>query len=141
MNFLLQILLTLYLAMPVAAWAQAVPAKDPWSYPLRQYGLMLGTALLGGFVSWYAKVRKGEIAAYNVMQLIGELSTSAFAGLLAFWGCEAMSLSPLITASLVGIAGHMGTRAIQWGEEFAAKRFGQPTSNATAATTKEGDQP
>lgn len=100
------------------------PIKDPLSYPLKQYGLMLGTALLGGLVSWYAKVRKGELAGASITQLIGELCTSAFAGLLTFWGCEAAGMSPLLTAALVGIAGHMGTRAIAWAEETAKRRFG-----------------
>jgi hypothetical protein len=98
--------------------------KDPLSYPLKQYGFMLATALLGGLVSWYAKVRKGELAAWNLMHLVGELATSAFAGLLAFWICEAAGFQALLTAPLVGIAGHMGTRAIQTFEAFAAKKWG-----------------
>ena len=103
------------------AWAQA---KDPLGYPLKQYGLMLGIALLGGLVSWFAKIRRGELAAWNVMHLVGELSTSAFAGLIAFWICEWAAFSPVLTASLVGIAGHMGTRAIAAFEEFAQRRWG-----------------
>ena len=128
MRLVVQLLISIYMVLPLPAWAQEAP-KDPLSYPLKQYGLMLGTAILGGLVSWYAKVRKGELAVYNVMHLIGELSTSAFAGLLAFWGCEAMGLTPLVTASLVGIAGHMGTRAITWAEQLAARKFGQPIAS------------
>jgi hypothetical protein len=107
--------------LPVVAKAQT---KDPLAYPLKQYGFILGTALLGGLVSWYAKVRKGEIPAWNITQLIGELATSAFAGLLAFWFCELSGAPQLLTASLVGIAGHMGTRAITTFEAFAQRRWG-----------------
>lgn len=116
----------LLVCAPVINWAAdtAQVIKDPLNYPLRQYGFMLGTALLGGLVSWYAKVRKGDIQAASITQLIGELCTSAFAGLLTFWGCEAAGMSPLYTAALVGIAGHMGTRAIAWAEETAKRRFG-----------------
>jgi hypothetical protein len=122
MRIAILFMLCMQMLLPAIAYAQAT-LKDPLNYPLRQYGFMLGTALLGGLVSWYAKVRKGEIAAWSINQLIGELATSAFAGLLAFWLCESMSLAPLVTASLVGIAGHMGTRAIQGLENFAQKRW------------------
>lgn len=85
---------------------------------------MLGTALLGGLVSWYAKVKRGELRGWSLMQLIGELSTSAFAGLLCFWLCEFANTPQLVTVSLVGIAGHMGTRAISAFEAYAEKRWG-----------------
>jgi hypothetical protein len=120
MRLLITFALCLQLLAPAAAWAQA---KDPLNYPLKQYGFMLATAVLGGLVSWYAKVRKGEVSAWGVNQLVGELATSAFAGLICFWGCEAMGLQQIWTAPLVGIAGHMGTRAITAFEEFAQRRW------------------
>lgn len=112
------------LSMSLSAGAAEATPKDPFSYPLKQYGFMLGVALLGGTVSWIAKVRRGEAKAWNVMHLIGELATSAFAGLVCFWLCEAMGLSSIWTAPLVGIAGHMGTRAIGAFESFAQKKWG-----------------
>ncbi len=110
------------LTVHLSAWAEP---KDPLNYPLRQYGLMLGTAILGCLVSWAAKVRAGTVNAWNIMHLIGELCTSAFAGLMAFWICESFGSPPLVTASLVGIAGHMGTRAIAMFEAYAEKRWGK----------------
>ena len=83
--FLILILVVLALLVPLSAWAQT---KGPLDYSLKQYGFILGISLLGGVVSWSHKVRKGDAQAWNVMQLIGELATSAFAGLLAFWLCE-----------------------------------------------------
>jgi ABC-type sugar transport system substrate-binding protein len=110
------------LLLPVAARAQA--AKDPLSYPIKQYGFVLGMALMGGLVGWYAKVRKGEAQAWNITQLVGELCTSAFAGLLCFWLCELVGAPALLGACLVGVAGHMGTRAITAFEAYAMKRWG-----------------
>lgn len=97
---------------------------DPLEIPVREYGFMLAVALLGGLVSWIAKVRSGQASAYNVMQLIGELATSAFAGLLAFWICSWANTPGPLMAALVGVAGHMGTRAIGIFETWAEKRFG-----------------
>lgn len=103
------------------AWAQD---KDPLDYPLRQYAFLLSVALLGGIVSWYTKVKNGTAQAWNVMHLIGELATSAFAGLIAFWICAYMGTPQLVTAALVGVSGHMGTRGIAMFEQWAAQRFG-----------------
>lgn len=109
-TLLIQLVLCAYLLQPLLASAQGRP--DPLNYPLKQYGFILAVSILGGFVSWYTRVRKGELQGSNVGQLIGELCTSAFSGLLAFWGCEYMGFPPVLTAGIVGIAGHMGTRGI-----------------------------
>lgn len=123
MRFL--IMLAFFAVIAVAPLLARAQERDPLSTPLRQYGFMLATALLGGLVSWVAKVRKGEIAAWNLMQLVGELCTSAFAGLMCFWLCQAAGLQIAWTVPLVGIAGHMGTRAIALFEDFAERRWGE----------------
>lgn len=96
--------------------------KDPSEYSLKEYGMMLGAAMLGGLVSWINKVRTGRLPKWSLMQLIGELCTSALSGLLCFWLCEWAGTPRLLTISLVGIAGHMGTRAIILFERWAEKR-------------------
>lgn len=114
--------LALYLVMAASHAADSI--KDPLNYPLRQYGLVLAVALLGGLASWIAKVRAGTVQAWHLMSLVGELCVSALAGLLCFWLCEWQGFSPLLTASLVGIAGHMGTRALMVAEKVAERRWG-----------------
>jgi len=122
------LLISVHLLLPFAVWAQ-VRLKDPLDYSLKTYGLMLGVALLGGFVGWYGKVRKGIIPAWSVFHLMGEMMTSALAGLLCFWICEWWGAPLLLTAAFTGVAGHMGTKAIAVFEEWAAeraKRMGSP---------------
>lgn len=121
MRAIIQLALCLYLAMPTAVLAQSVSPKDPLSYSLKTYGFMLIMAMFGGFVSWYAKVRRNEIPGSSLFHLIGEITTSAFAGLVTFFICEYAGLPQVITAPLVGIAGHMGAKIIGWYEERAAK--------------------
>lgn len=115
------LILSAHLLMPAYAFAQA-RVSDPLDYPLKQYALILGVSLLGGFASWYAKVRKGDLPGWSIHHLIGELATSAFAGMLCFWLCEWMGAPPLLTAPLAGIAGHMGANAITLLEQWAAQR-------------------
>jgi hypothetical protein len=124
MRFVFTLLVCLHTVLPISAWAEIVRVRNISDYSLRQYGATLAVALLGGLVSWYAKVRKGELSPWSLMNLIGELSTSAFAGLLCFWLCEWAGFDGLITGALVGISGHMGTRGIALFEAWAQSRFG-----------------
>lgn len=118
--------------------AYASNEKDPLDYPLKQYLMMLTVSILGGLVSWYAKIKAGTVKTWNLMHLIGELATSAFAGLLAFWLCAYFDTPPLLMAALVGIAGHMGTRAISVFEQWAARKL--PSIDTTAQqNSKRGD--
>lgn len=102
-----------------------MPEKDPTTYSLLTYAWVTVLSSWGGFISYSRKVRTGIIARYSMVEFIGEISTSAFAGVLTFYLCEASSMSPLLTAAMVGISGHMGSRTIfcfeQWIQKKAAK--------------------
>jgi len=115
------VILSLYMAAPTLA-QEVIPPRSPLSYSLREYGLILAIAMLGGFVRWYNAVRRGESAAYDLRILVGELFTSAFMGILTFWACEAMNVQPLVTAALAGMAGHAGVSGLLWAERVL-KRF------------------
>lgn len=124
MKNIIAILLSLHLMLPIVSWAgEDIKAKGPLDYSLSQYGLILGIALLGGMVSWGTKVRKGELPPWSLNHLIGELATSALAGLLCFWIFEWAGAAPLLTAAMTGICGHMGTRALTMLEEWGKARF------------------
>ena len=99
------------------------PDKDPSTYGLITYLWVTGLAAWGGLVNFYRKVKSGETRAFNVVELIGELATSAFAGLITFWLCEAAQIDPLVSAALVGISGHMGSQALYRFERWAQKRL------------------
>lgn len=132
-NLICALVISLYLSGPVAA--QEVIPKSPLAYSLREYGLILAIAMLGGFVRWYNAVRRGESAAYDLRTLVGELGTSAFMGILTFWACEAMGVQPLVTAALAGMAGHAGVAGLLWAERimkrFFERKYGvEPTDRA-----------
>ena len=131
MNTLYAVILALYIAAP--AMAQETAHKSPLSYSLREYGLILAIAMLGGFVRWYNAVRRGQSVAYDLRTLVGELFTSAFIGILVFWGCEAMGVQPLVTAALAGMAGHAGVSGLMRAERLL-KRFFERKYNVPAST-------
>lgn len=111
------------LAVGAAHAESTTPLKNPLDYPIKQYGLILGVSLLGGLVAWGNKVRLKQLHAWNLMALVGELATASLAGLLCFWACEWAGFAPNLTASLTGLSGYMGTRALAIAEERASRHF------------------
>ncbi len=97
--------------------------KDPLSYGLLTYAWVFALSCLGGVTSFAAKVRTGKARWFNFTELLGELVTSAFAGILTFYLCQNAGFNGLLTAALVGIAGHMGSRAIFVMERFFERRI------------------
>lgn len=102
-----------------------MPEKDPTTYSLITYAWVTVLSMLGGFVSFAAKVRSGRARPFNFIELVGELITSAFAGVITFYLCEAAGIGQIASAPLIGIAGHMGTQAIFLMESWAERKFGE----------------
>lgn len=100
-----------------------MPEKSPETYSFITYGWVFALAILGGVVSFMRKLQAGNARIFNLVEFIGEIVTSAFAGVITFWMCEHSGLSPLVTAAFVGISGHMGSRAIFMAEGWLAKQF------------------
>lgn len=100
-----------------------LPEKDPTHYSLITYAWVVGFAAFGGIVSFMRKRREGAVRTFNITELIGELVTSAFAGMVTFLLCEWSGVAPLLTAAFVGITGHMGSRALFMFERYAEQRF------------------
>lgn len=86
--------------------------KDPTTYSLLTYGWVSLIAMWGGAASYIRRIRLGQTAHFSFAEFIGELVTSSFFGILTFWLCEAAAISPLTTAALVGMSGHMGSRFV-----------------------------
>lgn len=98
-------------------------AKDPSTYGIITYLWVGGLAAWGGLISFLRKRREGKARPWNIMELVGELFTSAFVGIITFWLCEAAGMHPLLTAALIGVSGHMGSRAMFHFEKWAENRF------------------
>lgn len=69
------------------------------------------------------KLQQGHARVFNIVEFLGEIVTSAFAGVITFWLCENAEISPLMTAAFVGISGHMGSRAIFMVENWLKEKF------------------
>lgn len=99
------------------------PEKDPFGYSVLVYLWVIFLASWGGVVNYISKVRSGMSRKFNVSELIGEIVTSGFVGLLVFWICESMGLPMIVSAPLIGISGHFSARTIMMFEKFLEAKF------------------
>jgi NhaP-type Na+/H+ and K+/H+ antiporter len=101
--------------------------KDPQSYTFIAYVWVVLLSATGGLVSYMRKVKAGATHKFSMTELVGELVTSSFAGMLTFYVCEWSGLHPLLTAAFVGISGHMGSRSLFLLEKWLQKKFPSPS--------------
>ena len=92
--------------------------KTSTDYSFITYAWVLVLSMWGGSVSYYRKLRSNQDDRIRLMELIGELFTSGFVGIITFWLCEQSGIPQLYSAALVGITSHMGSRAIYIAEQF-----------------------
>jgi hypothetical protein len=101
-----------------------MPEKDPLSYNFFIYLYVFGISALAGIVNYIGKVSQGRSKVFCAGELVGEIITSVFVGIMTFYICEASGVTPLLSAALIGLTSHMGTRAIIIAQRWAAKKFG-----------------
>lgn len=91
-----------------------LPEKTPLDYTVFQYILVMILGAIGGLVARLQTLIGAGIHCWKCAlgRLAVDSVTSGFCGLLAFWACESINMKPLLTAVMIGITGHMGSRAI-----------------------------
>jgi len=82
-------------------------------------------AVWGGTVSYISRIRRGNFT-FSFVELVGEWTISAFAGVMTALICQEMEFSLLLTSAFAGMSGHMGGRAIYMMEQFVCNKFGVP---------------
>ena len=89
-----------------------MPAKDPLNWTLGTWMLALSSAMGGGIVNWYAKLKSGHVRVFNFVELLGEVFTSGFVGLGVFMLLDSWDQPAGLCAAAAGVAGHMATRLL-----------------------------
>jgi len=75
------------------------------------YFWFLVLAAWGGAVNYIRRVKKDNLR-FSIFELVGELSVSAFAGIVTALVCQEMNVSVLLTYAAVAISGHLGGKTI-----------------------------
>lgn len=77
----------------------------------------------GGVVSHIQRMRMTH-SKFNIRELAFDLIISSFAGLLTYMFCSYSKINGEMSAILIAISGHMGTRAIAGFERLRDRMFG-----------------
>lgn len=64
-----------------------MPEKDPGNYSIITYAWVVVLSMWGGTVGFLNKYKEGVVRPFNFTELMGELVTSGFIGLITFWLC------------------------------------------------------
>lgn len=87
-----------------------MPDKSPENIAAVQYFWVFALAMLGGTVSYLKKLKNGK--KWKVTDLLIEVITAAFAGVITFYLCMWVGIADIGAAALVGVSGHFSSRAI-----------------------------
>ena len=100
-----------------------MPEKDPTHWTIGTWVIALIMAFGGGAVNWWSKVRDGHARPFNVIELIGELTTSGFVGVGAYMLLDGLGHPASLCAAGSGIAGHMATRLLYVVEKVIERKL------------------
>lgn len=85
--------------------------KDPLSYELLTYAWVILLSSWAGMSGYLRKIKLGY-TRFSISELVGDVCISGFVGIVTFFLCESSKISPALSAALIGISAHMGSRAI-----------------------------
>lgn len=78
----------------------------------------------GGIAGYIRKLRQGMTKRFSLTELIGEIVVSSFVGVITYFLCKSSNIDETITAAIVGVSSHMGSRAIYLIEILVRKKTG-----------------
>ena len=87
-----------------------MPYKDPENYSFVTWVWVLAVSFLGGTVRHFTKAENGE--PLTLKGWIMDVIIAAFVGVVTFFLCEYAGFPQVLTAALVGVTSHLGTRGL-----------------------------
>ncbi|MBS3953626.1 MAG: phage holin family protein [Methylomicrobium sp.] len=84
--------------------------KDPLSYEVLTYGWVVLISLWGGVTNYARRLKNGR--APSIAEFIGDISISGFVGVITFFLCESSGIDKMLSAAMIGVSAHMGSRSL-----------------------------
>lgn len=78
----------------------------------------------GGIAGYVRKLKQGMTKRFSLTELIGEIVISSFVGVITYFLCKSSGFDETITAAIIGVSSHMGSRAIYLIEILVRKKSG-----------------
>jgi len=108
----LQYFLTLARLVRVFLFLEIALILPPEGVSWIELVLLLVLAVWGGTVNYVARVKRGVIARFSIVELLGEWLISGFSGICMWLVCVHFSVPDFLTALFVALAGHAGGRTV-----------------------------
>ncbi len=81
-------------------------------------------SMWGGVAGYIRKIKQGVTKRFSITELLGEIVVSSFVGVITYFLCKSSGIDGMISAAIIGLSGHMGSRAIYMIEVFMRKKAG-----------------
>lgn len=75
-------------------------------------------SLWGGTVHTLRKIKEGHMSRFSISEWIGDMVVSGFIGVVTYSLCQHAGFDQWMTAVMVGISSHQGTRGLVFIEQF-----------------------
>jgi hypothetical protein len=89
-----------------------MPEKDPTTWSLATWALILGMSILGGVSRVLAKARDYGCGSISLIGFIADLATSGLVGVASFMVLISFDYPVSLCAAASGMSGHLATRII-----------------------------
>lgn len=73
---------------------------------------LIGLSVWAATAHTIRRVKNGELAFFSVREWVGDIVISSFIGVITYYLCKYAQIDEMLTAAAVGLAAHMGTKAI-----------------------------
>lgn len=87
------------------------PEKDPLNYSMFTYGWIILLSIFGA-TAHFLDVNRHSLSYEKLKDLAIDVTIAPFTGIVTFYICEAFGLQMVMTAGIIGLVSHMGSRAL-----------------------------
>lgn len=86
--------------------------KDPLAYQWLTYAWVIFISLWAGIANYFYRLKDAESKKFLLFELMSDITISGFVGMITFFFCESSALDPMLSAAIIGISAHMGSRGL-----------------------------
>ena len=97
-----------------------MPEKSPETWSLATWLIVMGMSLLGGFTSYYRRVKAGMPAAISFIEILGEAALCVMMGFCGFLFADWWFNDQRISIASSGLAAHFAVRLLFGAEGLIA---------------------
>lgn len=106
--------LEIFVILAMIPLACGFSMNTPEYYSTITYLWVIGLSLVGSLIARFQSWKENKRKKISLMEIIGELFISGFAGIITFFLCEFLEVPQLLTMFLCGIAGNMGSKSLDF---------------------------